>query len=379
MEIILSTTPDGIELQRNPSVFKMGLVKRVFLPLMEEWFNGILAGLNGADLIILSFVSALPGLSCLEKFPNVKAIGIYTFPSTYTAKFSPPALGGKSESLFQWINSLKWKMMLYAASNIYNEKINQLRMNIDLPPIKLHYEELVRSVLKKPMLTATIYSKYLIPRPSDWQENEFMVGPIIADDENSYLPSNDIVEFLDRWKNKVIIYVGIGSMMSIMLGINEQLTFLTNIKMAISNNNCKAIMSLAGFQHPSKDSLENNDDIFYLKQGIPHTWLFSKISAAIHHGGAGTTHTSIRYGLPTLIIPFGADQPFNADRVFINQLGPRPVPIRETNVTNLTKAIQDLTSKYTIYRENAKRIGDLIKNEDGLGQCVSLIEREFTM
>ncbi|CAF4563955.1 unnamed protein product, partial [Rotaria magnacalcarata] len=70
------------------------------------------------------------------------------------------------------------------------------------------------------------------------------------------------------------------------------------------------------------------------------------MSLAIHHGGAGTTHTSLRYGLPALILPFGADQPFNGDRVFINKLGPKPIPIRQMNVRNLTNAIQDLMNNY---------------------------------
>jgi UDP:flavonoid glycosyltransferase YjiC (YdhE family) len=377
MEIILSTTPDGIELQRNPSVFKMGLIKRVFLPLIEAWFNGIVSGLKDADLIILSVTSIIAGLSCIEKYPNIKAIGVYTYPCTRTSEFSPPALGGKSESLFNWINSLKWKMFEYGASSMYTDKINQLRGNINLPPIKLNYDQMILSVLKRPMLTATIYSKCLLSRPSDWLENEFMVGPIIEEENNDFQPSNDLQEFLNKWKNEKIIYIGIGSMMSIMFSTDEQLQFLTNIQITIENTNSKAIISLVGFQNIDENKLLNQENIFYLKQSIPHTWLFPKMSAAIHHGGAGTTHTSLRFGLPTLILPFGADQPFNADRVFINKLGPKPIPIRQMNVKNLTNAIQDLMNNYTVYKNNAQKIGPLIKNEDGLGHCIQLIEKEL--
>jgi len=377
MEIILSTTPDGIELQRNPSVFKMGLIKRVFLPLIEAWFNGIVSGLKDADLIILSVTSIIAGLSCIEKYPNIKAVGIYTYPCTRTSEFSPPALGGKSESLFNWINSLKWTMFEYGASSMYTDKINQLRANINLPPIKLNYDQMIRSVLKRPMLTATIYSKCLLSRPSDWSENEFMVGPIIEEENNDFQPSNDLQEFLNKWKNEKIIYIGIGSMMSIMFSTDEQLQFLTNIQTTIKNTNSKVIISLVGFQNIDENKLLNQENIFYLKQSIPHTWLFPKMSAAIHHGGAGTTHTSLRFGLPTLILPFGADQPFNADRVFINKLGPKPIPIRQMNVKNLTNAIQDLMNNYTVYKNNAQKIGLLIKNEDGLSHCIQLIEKEL--
>ena len=377
LEIALSTTPDGIELQRNPSVFKMNLIKRVFLPLLEEWFNGIASGLKDADLIILSVTSVIAGLSCLDNYPNIKAIGIYTYPCTRTSEFSPPALGGKSESLFQWINTLKWKMFEYGASTMYNDKINELRMNLNLPMIKLNYDQMIDTILKRPMLTATIYSKCLLPRPTDWPENEFMVGPILEEDDQHFQPSNDLTEFVNKWENEKIIYIGIGSMMSIMFGVEEQIQFLIRILTVIRTINCPSIISLVGFQNKNEPQLPNDEKIFYLKENIPHGWLFPKISAAIHHGGAGTTHTSLRFGLPTLILPFGADQPFNADRVFLNRLGPKSIPIRQINLKNFTMAMEDLMRNYSIYRNNAQKIGQLMKDEDGLGHCIQLIEKEF--
>ncbi|CAF4013692.1 unnamed protein product [Adineta steineri] len=377
MEIALSTTPDGIELQRNPSIFKMGLVKRVFLPLMEEWFNGIVSGLKNADLIVLSITSVLVGLSCIEKNPNMKAVGIYLYPCRPTSEFAPPALSGKSESLFQWINSFKWKMFEYGASSMYNDKINQLRANINLPPIKLTYDQMIQLIFKKPILTATTYSKCLLARPNDWPENELMVGPIMEEDNNNFQPSDDLLEFLNKYQNEKIIYIGIGSMMSMMFSNDQQLQFLENIQTMIKTMNCKAIVSLAGFYNVNDNNLVNHENIFYLKKNIPHAWLFPKMSAVIHHGGAGTTHAGLRYGLPTLILPFGADQPFNGDRVFINRLGPRPIPIRQMTIKNLSNAIEDLINNYTIYKNNAEKASQLIRDENGLNCCVQLIEKEL--
>lgn len=379
MEIVLSTTADGIELQRNPSIFKIGLVKRIFLPLMEKWFDGIFAGLKGADLIVLSVTSVLAGLACLEKYPNTKAIGIYTYPCVRTSEFAPPALSGKSQSIFKWINSLKWKMFEAGAANMYSTKINELRAKIHLPPIILKYDQMVRDVLKEPMLTATIYSKCLLDRPADWPENELMTGPILRDEDEDfeYQPSHDLLAFLNKWEEEKIIYIGMGSMISMMFGTKEQVRFLTDICRAIQLNNVKTIISLVGFQNINTNKLVS-ENIYYLKEAIPHTWLFTKVSAAVHHGGAGTTHTSLRYGLPTLILPVGADQPFNADRVFIKKLGPKPIPIRQANARNLTTAIQDLMTNHEEYRKEAQRIGPLINEEDGLRACIQLIEKKLT-
>ncbi|CAF4061433.1 unnamed protein product [Rotaria sordida] len=292
LEIALKTTSAGIELQRNPSIFKMGVFKRLFSPLIEEWFNGI--------------------------------------------------------------------------------------SSINLPPLKFNYYQMIQATMKKPMTTATIYSKHLIARPTDWQENDHIVGPILDEDQHNFEPSPTLLDFFNKWKSEKIIFVGLGSMMGAMLANNEQIQFLNNIQAALKNNNCKAVISLVGYQQTDINNLSNTDNIFYLKQIIPHSWLFLNVSAVIHHGGAGTTHASLRYGLPTLILSFVVDQPFNGDRIFINKLGPRHIPMAKTNVKNLTNAIHDLINRnYSMYQMNAKKISELIKNEDGLGQCVRLIEAEL--
>ncbi|KAI8459768.1 hypothetical protein BY996DRAFT_3529068 [Phakopsora pachyrhizi] len=42
----------------------------------------------------------------------------------------------------------------------------------------------------------------------------------------------------------------------------------------------------------------------YNLNSVPHDWLFPRIHAACHHGGAGTTGASLRAGIPTIIRPF---------------------------------------------------------------------------
>ena len=45
---------------------------------------------------------------------------------------------------------------------------------------------------------------------------------------------------------------------------------------------------------------------------IPHDWLFDKdrVSAVVHHGGAGTTAIGLAKGRPTVVVPFFGDQAF---------------------------------------------------------------------
>lgn len=50
----------------------------------------------------------------------------------------------------------------------------------------------------------------------------------------------------------------------------------------------------------------------FILGNIPHDWLFDKerVSAVVHHGGAGTTAIGLAKGRPTVVVPFFGDQGF---------------------------------------------------------------------
>lgn len=48
---------------------------------------------------------------------------------------------------------------------------------------------------------------------------------------------------------------------------------------------------------------EESPNIYYIDD-CPHEWLFQRVAAVVHHGGAGTTACGLRNGKPTTIIPF---------------------------------------------------------------------------
>jgi sterol 3beta-glucosyltransferase len=51
-------------------------------------------------------------------------------------------------------------------------------------------------------------------------------------------------------------------------------------------------------------------DHIFLLGNIPHDWLFERVAAVVHHGGAGTTAIGLKKGKPTAVVPFFGDQPF---------------------------------------------------------------------
>ena len=42
----------------------------------------------------------------------------------------------------------------------------------------------------------------------------------------------------------------------------------------------------------------------------PHEVLFARCAVVVHHGGAGTTAAAVRAGVPQVVVPHAADQPY---------------------------------------------------------------------
>ena len=66
----------------------------------------------------------------------------------------------------------------------------------------------------------------------------------------------------------------------------------------------------------------------HVADALPHDRLFPRMAAVVHHGGAGTTGAGVRAGVPSLVVPFGVDQPFWGSRIAALGVGPRPIPRR---------------------------------------------------
>jgi len=107
---------------------------------------------------------------------------------------------------------------------------------------------------------------------------------------------------------------------------------------------------------------------------IPHDWLFKRVDAACHHGGAGTTGASVRgksfslrlyfallpfhlAGIPTIIKPFFGDQHFWADRVEALGIGSA---VRKLTVQNLCDALVAATTDQKQI-QRAARVGEQVR------------------
>jgi sterol 3beta-glucosyltransferase len=108
-------------------------------------------------------------------------------------------------------------------------------------------------------------------------------------------------------------------------------------------------------------------------EAAPHDWLFERVAAVVHHGGAGTTAAGLRAGRPTVVCPFFGDQPFWGRRVAALGVGAEPIPQKKLTADRLAAAIEQVTTNHGI-RQRAESLGARIRGEDGVGRAVAFLE-----
>ena len=205
-------------------------------------------------------------------------------------------------------------------------------------------------------------SNIVFPRPADWPEHVINTGFWFLDDLAGWEPSAKLMAFLKA--GPAPVYVGFGS-----VGDTKSATNTTELIIeALKRSGQRGILA-AGWNGLA-DAEDKAAEIFFL-ESAPHSWLFPRMAAVVHHGGAGTTAAGLRAGVPSIIIPHGNDQFAWGQRVYELGVGPKPIPRKKLTVVNLTQAISLALQEEV--KTAAKELGTKIQAENGAANAAEII------
>lgn len=324
-----------------------------------RWAKEGLVACQGMDLLLVGAGGLYIGLSLAQKL-GLPLLQAQVFPFTPTTAFpgvlfpqSVARLGG----LFnRWSHHLTRQLLwqgVRTADRLARQEV------LGLPPAP--FWGLYNSPHLHRYPTLYGFSPSVIPKPSDWN-NTHVTGYWFLDAAPDWKPPSALMEFLEGGSPPV--YIGFGSMAS----RNPEQT-ADIVLQALAQTQQRAIM-LTGWNGLRKDNLPST---VYLVDSVPHSWLFPRVAAVVHHGGAGTTAAGLKAGVPSIIIPFFGDQPFWGRRVAELEIGPEPIPRKQLTVERLAQAIQAALTDQTM-RQHAANLGAKIRAEDGIAKAVAVIQ-----
>jgi UDP:flavonoid glycosyltransferase YjiC (YdhE family) len=355
-QALLNTMPGMGLMESGQNPFRMmRAIMQTFGRLIDDYIESFSANvLRETDAIINQLPGALFGRDLAEalRVPHVIAAVIPLVP---TRAFPLPLLATHSWGAIP--NRLSYTFAQRLVWQGFRSGVNRFRKKLGLKSTSFaaYFQRQSDPVING-------FSPRVVPPPSDWGAHVHTTGYWLLN-EGGWQPPDDLVRFLDSGGPP--IFVGFGSMPM----RDPQAT--TNIILeAVQQVGVRCVLS-SGWGKLGEASLP--ESIFRLDYA-PYTWLLPKMAAVVHHGGSGTTGFGLRAGVPSLIVNFGADQPYWGKRIADLGVGPQPVPYKRLTAKRLATAIHTAITDAGM-RQRATELGAELREEDGLGQAVQLIER----
>lgn len=101
--------------------------------------------------------------------------------------------------------------------------------------------------------------------------------------------------------------------------------------------------------------------------------MFPHCSIVVHHGGAGTTQTTLRSGRAAVVVAHMIDQEWWGQRLARLGVAVPPLSRRKLAAASLASAIRRALDD-TDMRARAESLGRAMRDEDGTARAVAAIE-----
>ena len=309
-----------------------------------------LAACRGMELLLAGLGGMFTGLALAEKLdlPFIQAHYIPFTPTRAYPSFLFPQMPGwlgwaLNRSTYRLAQQVMWQGLRAADRRARAEVL-------ELPAAPFWGPFNHARLRQTPLLYC--YSPSVIPKPDDWGAAVHVTGYWFLDPPAEWQPPEALLAFLQAGPPPV--FVGFGSMST---GDPQATAGLILEALRLAGQ--RGVL-LSGWEGMHSDRLP---ETVYTLDAIPFAWLFPRMAAVVHHGGAGTTAAGLRAGVPSIITPFFADQPYWGRRVAELGVGPQPIPRKKLTAPRLAEAILNRGRK-----SGDAGAGRRIGNADPLGR-----------
>ena len=331
---------------------RLRAMKSIARDMFPAWFEATVRGAQGADLIVSASQFAAPTAAEIHGIP---CVGDAYSPLLLRSSYHPPIFTSL-QGLPRWTNSVLWSFYDQVIFGLMKIPLNAERVKLGLAPIRSTSKHLFEGL---PYLLAC--DEVVAPRPPDWSRYDVTVtGPWFYEDPSPL--DTEVEAFLDS--GPAPVYVGFGSMVS------TDAAALTRTVLEGAGASGRRVLMSKGWAGIGSAGLPSS--VMVVSGPMPHAKLFSRVAAVVHHGGAGTTASALRAGVPQVIVPHIADQFHHAHRLAALGIAPPGIRIARLNAERLGQAIAAALALPAGPRLAA---ATRLREGDGLARAVAAIER----
>jgi UDP:flavonoid glycosyltransferase YjiC (YdhE family) len=209
------------------------------------------------------------------------------------------------------------------------------------------------------------FNHALVPSIDDWPEWYLITGYWFHPQPSTDKVSPELKRFVQSGEKPVV--VAFGSVAS-----PEMPHVLEETVSAIKQLGGRVVV-VTGWGEHSLDSTEN----VFVTPSVPYGWLFPRASVVIHAGGSGTVAEVAKAGIPSIPVPFAAEQKFWSHRLW--KLGVATKPIRHSYVSKQTimAALEEIKTRDEM-RIHAAELARKIELERGTEAAVEFLSNRIS-
>lgn len=326
------------------------IIEMHMAPSIEATYAATLEHARWSDVVVSHFFQ--PAGRMVAEAAGRPWVSGALAPMRPTAAYPPPLV----PNLGRPVNRLTWWILAEYINRQWSPAINRVRTRMGLPP----FRDLYRRDFFSPHLDLIGVSRYVARRPRDWPRQTRVTGYWFLE-RPDWSPPPALAAFLDSGPRPVAI--GFGSMAT-----EDRAGLTRTVVEAIGRTGERAVLQ-SGWAELGGGDLPAN---VFLAGDVPHDWLFPRVRAVVHHGGAGTTAAVFRAGVPGVFVPHIADQQMWAG--IGKRLGVAPAAILRPDLTPERLARAIVATRHPRMASRAARLGELIRHEDGVGEAVKRVE-----
>jgi len=337
----------------NPVRQGSRVIECMFTPYLAPMLSSARALAGWADITVRHYFLH-PAAAAAEQ-AGILDIALQPSPDQLPTRAWPPA---GMPALSPVVNALGWSLAARMTRRMLLGQVNATRAELGLSPVG----DVLQRVWTGRNATLVTASPALCPVPDDWRAGIHVTGWLRSSVVPGALPAA-VEAFLAAGPAPVLATLGSLNPR----GEAERARLLTTFGAAASRAGCRLIVQVAG-------AVEARWPHVCVTGPIPHDSLLPRCSAAVHHGGAGTTHSAAAAGIPAVVVPHAFDQFFWAQRLCRLGIAPPPLPRRRLNARRLAGRLRAVQVSEAV-RARATAIGRRLQHEDGAAKAVAVIER----
>jgi UDP:flavonoid glycosyltransferase YjiC (YdhE family) len=346
----------GLEVLNTHDQLRQGLIisRRLLEPVIGPMFEAAVDLCSRSDVLVHHFIlHSARAAADLARLPAITVQFAHMLtPSRYIHPSGTPRLGELG-------NVLGWKLARLALNHTLLKDVNRLRRRVGLEP----FRDLLLDAWPSHRLNVLASSPAWLDRPPDWPAWHQMCGFLELPRHEHETVSPEVEAFLSSGPPPV--FMGFGSLMPVGGSAHLDET-LAIFEQAARISGCRAIVQ-------SEIARASSGQMCFVTR-TPHALVFPRCAAVVHHAGAGTTHSTLRAGVPSVPVPHVSDQFAWSDE--LQRLGVSPKPLRRTQLsaTALAARIGDVLANPRM-KEAAMSMRSRMQGDDGPSVAASLIER----